>query len=343
MNSRIQYLLQQYENNNCSREEMEELFHYIRTSKNAGASLKSWVNKTYQEIRNNHPSFAYVNEQGILVTTTTDTDVFDTPGPFQPLKKHTYLRIAIVAGALMTTLVLILWGNGYFRKEAVAPPETEKVLIRKKTGNGENKYLLLPDSSQVWLNAGSSLAFYSNLSADRTVQLTGEAFFKIKPGASPFFIKTADITLLAQATSSCNVKAYEREAEIIVSVSQGRLQVQREGTRINDMLPGRQVHLGRKDKSVMEKTVPVEKIAAWQWGEHIYDYAMLEDIVADLQRIFNAKILILDPEKKHQKILVSLRREMGIEGCLSRIAALANMSMHLVDNEYILGELTPAS
>ncbi len=341
MNSRIQYLLQQYENNNCSREEMEELFHYIRTSKNAGASLKSWVNQTYQGIRNNHPSFAYVNEQGILVTDHAGPDIFEEREPFRKLRKNIYVRMVISAGILLAAFGLIWLGGRYLKVSETPPPEKEKVLIQKKTVNGENKYLLLPDSTQVWLNVGSSLDFYSNLPDDRVVHLTGEAFFKIKPAATPFSIKVSDITLHAQAASSCNIKAYDDENEVIVSVNQGRLQVEREGTRINDLLPGRQVNLGRLDKSVTEKSVPVEKMAAWQWGEYIYDYAMLEDIVADLQRIYNVKILILDPEKKHQKVLVSLRREMGIEGCLSRIAELTNMEVHLVDNEYMLGELLP--
>lgn len=343
MNSRIQYLLQQYENNNCSREEMEELFHYIRTSRNANASLKSWVNQTYQGIRNSHPSFAYVNEQGVLVTEHGGADIFEKPAPFRTFRKNIYIRIAIGAGILMTALGLIWLGSRYFGVAETLAPEAEKLLIQKKTVNGENKYLLLPDSTQVWLNVGSSLDFYSNLSDDRVVYLTGEAFFKIKPGVTPFAIQVADITLRTPAAASCNIKAYDDENEIIVSASQGRLHVEREGARINDLLPGRQVNLGRLDKSVTEKHVPVEKIAAWQWGEYIYDYTMLEDIVADLQRIYNVKILILDPEKKHQKILVSLRREVGIEGCLSRIAELTNMEIHLVDNEYMLGELTPAS
>lgn len=340
MNSRIQYLLQQYENNNCSREEMEELFYYIRTSKDVNASIKSWVNKKYREIRDNLPSFAYVNDQGELVTDHGSAGLFEGQEPSG--RRNRIRRYALLVGAFVIILGLVWAGFTYFRASEPKALEKERSIIQKRTGNGENKYLLLPDSSQVWLNVGSVLEFYDDFVENRSIRLTGEAFIKTRAGVAPFQVSAANITLQTNAASSYNIKAYEDENEIIVSVSQGKLSVDRAGIRINELSPGRQTNLGRADKSVTEKSVSVEKMAAWQWGEYIYDYAMVEDIVSDLKRIFNAKIIILDPEKKHQKIYVSLRREMGIEDCLASVARLTNMEVNLVDDEYMLGDLTPA-
>ncbi len=318
---------------------MEELFYYIRTSKDANASIKSWVNNKYQEIRDNRPSFAYVNEEGILVTEQSNTGLFE--GEVQQ-KRRGIGRIQVLAGGVFLIVLAIIWLAGkYLKVREPQVPERERSLILKKTANGENKYLLLPDSSQVWLNVGSTLEFYDDFSENRVVMLTGEAFFKSRPGSTPLLVNAGIITLHTQSAASYNIKAYDDENEIIVSVSQGKLNVDRLGTHINELLPGRQINLGRMDRSLTEKSVPVEKMAAWQWGEYIYDYAMVEDIVTDLKRIFNEKIVILDPEKKHQKIFLSLRREMGIEDCLSRVAKLTNMEVNMVGDEYMLGELVP--
>jgi len=334
--SRIQYLLQQYENNNCSREEMEELFHYIRTSKNSNA-LKSWVSQKYQEIRKHHPSFTYVNEHGVLITELGDSRV-DEKKIFR--RPRIGYRAALIGLAGFSMLAAFLWlGYKYLSITEKTPPQKEKTLVQKRTAKGENKYLLLPDSTQVWMNVGSVLEFYDDFREDRTIRLVGEAFFKIKSSADLFKIDAGGVLIDTRGPASCNIKAYNNEDEVIVSVSQGKLNIDRGDMEEKELTPGRQLILGKADKSINERDIPVGKISAWQWGEYIYDYAMLDDIVSDLERVFNAKIVVLDPEKKQQKIYVSLRREMGIEDCLARIGRLTNMELHLVGDEYMLGEL----
>ena len=46
---------------------------------------------------------------------------------------------------------------------------------------GEQKRLILPDSSEVWLNAGSSILYPETFAKDkRQVILNGEAYFSVK-------------------------------------------------------------------------------------------------------------------------------------------------------------------
>ncbi|MBX3240287.1 MAG: FecR domain-containing protein [Chitinophagaceae bacterium] len=336
--SRIQYLLQQYENNNCSREEMEELFYYIRTNKEANSSLRSWVNQNYQKIRKHNPSFAYVNESGQLVTESIHTNHEEKP--FDGRRSTLSIPLTLLVGLSVIGVLLWLGSKKINRETKIAGREKNQVV--QSTGKGENKYLLLPDSSQVWMNVASTLHYYDDFSEDRKVKITGEAFFKVKHNTQPFTIKTNNIVLKTQ-NASCNLKAYENENETIVSVSQGKVTVHKNGDRINELTPGRQLNIGKSDKSVMEKSIAVEKISAWQWGEYIYDYAELKDIILGLERIFNVKIVLLDQDKKNQKVYISFRREMGIEECLTRLGKLTSMELNHVGDEYLLGSSAPGS
>ena len=63
--------------------------------------------------------------------------------------------------------------------------------------------LTLPDSSKVWLNAGSTLkyptAFTSNV---REVEMSGEAYFEVHADKEhPFIVNTGDLKVTATGTA----------------------------------------------------------------------------------------------------------------------------------------------
>ncbi|MNT21360.1 FecR protein [compost metagenome] len=62
------------------------------------------------------------------------------------------------------------------------------------TSNGETYKVRLPDHSEVWLNAASTLKFPASFSSSkiRKVELIGEGYFEIaKDKSKPFIVKTA--------------------------------------------------------------------------------------------------------------------------------------------------------
>ncbi|MBX3256817.1 MAG: FecR domain-containing protein [Chitinophagaceae bacterium] len=343
MNDRIQYLLSQYENNNCSREEMEELFYYVRNSRTNDGLLKKIVYQVYEDIRKNHPSFTYVDGQGKLVSTEADQlHIVDNRQGFdrQVLKKYT--RLVIFSGVI---ILAIIAGIGIKRFSSIQEggDAAMSTLTKKFSQRSEHKFLLLSDSTQVWLNASSSLEFPDRFTGDiREVFLKGEAYFKIKQvNDKPFVIHSGKITARSIGAASCNFKSYKDENETIVAVSQGLVTVDKADKQMAELMAGREVKIGKADRSVLEKNIEIEKIAAWQWGELIYDEAMLTDVVTDLERIYNAKITIADKEKARKKIAITFRREIGIEEALERVCRLTHTRLNTIaENEFLIEPLT---
>jgi transmembrane sensor len=75
---------------------------------------------------------------------------------------------------------------------------------------GRKQKIVLPDNTQVWLNADSKLSYDDNMNngKTRTVYLTGEAFFDVtKRPDQPFIIHTSKISIKVLGTAF-NVKAY---------------------------------------------------------------------------------------------------------------------------------------
>lgn len=88
----------------------------------------------------------------------------------------------------------------------------------------------LPDGSDVELNSGSALSYARGfwrlpfVAADeRTVQLSGEAYFDVERGARPFVVETADARVRVLGTAF-NVRSRD-DAGTIVTVEEGRVEV----------------------------------------------------------------------------------------------------------------------
>lgn len=80
------------------------------------------------------------------------------------------------------------------------------------SGNGERKYVLLPDNTKLYLNAGSRLILGKGFgTANRSVYLFGEAMFDVTHNADlPFVVHVKDFDVKVLGTLF-NVKAYEGE------------------------------------------------------------------------------------------------------------------------------------
>lgn len=76
------------------------------------------------------------------------------------------------------------------------------------------KKVVLPDGSEVWLNVKSTLRLAGDFNVkNRTVFLSGDAFFKIKPSRSKLFvIRTAQLVLNSYG-GSLRVDAYPSPGE----------------------------------------------------------------------------------------------------------------------------------
>jgi transmembrane sensor len=94
------------------------------------------------------------------------------------------------------------------------------------TKNGSKTKTVLPDGSQVWLNAETNLTYNERFGKDnREVNLTGEAFFVVvKDSAHPFIIHTRRMDLKVVGTSF-NVKSYPGEQTSEAALISGSLEI----------------------------------------------------------------------------------------------------------------------
>jgi ferric-dicitrate binding protein FerR (iron transport regulator) len=83
---------------------------------------------------------------------------------------------------------------------------------------------VLPDGSEVFLTKGSRLKYFDGFNVDnRAVEITGEAFFKVKPGSDLPFIVNTNGTKIKVTGTSFHVSAPANEEDVEVVVRSGKV------------------------------------------------------------------------------------------------------------------------
>jgi ferric-dicitrate binding protein FerR (iron transport regulator) len=330
MEERIKYLFRQYLNNACTRKEFEEFFSYINDASN-NELIRELIKKVYDETGQEFASFTFVDEQGKLVLTKPEWAPESSAGTTARRKKYAvYLAAAIVV--LATGFIWIFNTLHPQQQVAVVPALTKKI-----TERSEYKYLLLPDSTQVWLNAASSLEYPKQFDKEkREVFLSGEAWFDVKHAdKQPFIIHTGKVSTRVLGTAF-NIKAYPGRENITVSVSRGKVRVSYEEKEVAVLTKGQQVKVGNTGNHIVAKKAIATEAADWQQGNLVYDDETFGDIITDLERIYDVTIRVKNEALVHEHITTSFRREIGIEKALELLSNLTDTRVIQVNNMYVI-------
>lgn len=330
MEERIRYLFRQYLENKCSREELEEFFSYIRAS-DQDEVLRSLIKKVYEHTEQMPSLQTYVNEYGTLIL-TGKAGISDITVP-KKRSRRKWLAAAIIV-FLITAGPVLWWLN---TPDSHHPTPVTAPLTKRTTEPSEYKYLLLPDSTQVWLNASSTLEFPAHFGSEkREVTLSGEAYFDVRRSENaPFIIHTGRISTTVLGTSF-NIKAYPDRQHIIISVSTGKVKISYNNVPLATLVKGQQVKVNSRLNTVVEKEIAPAEVAAWQQGKMSYEDETFEDIVADLERQYNVKIRIDNDAIRKLKVSTSFRREIGIEQALQVLCKLTDTMLRQSDGWYII-------
>ena len=154
--------------------------------------------------------------------------------------------------------------------------------ITAQTQAGEMKTLILPDGSELILNARSTASYKEDWSDDRQIELNGSGFFKVKKGSRfVVFTKYGDVEVLG---TSFDVTARENQFRVICETGRVRVSAGNESVIIN---PGEQADFA--EKKLVSR--PAKRAGdAWISGQFIYENEPLVNVISDIEDQFNVEI-----------------------------------------------------
>ncbi|MGO4294966.1 FecR family protein [Chitinophaga sp. RAB17] len=183
-------------------------------------------------------------------------------------------------------------GSGQLRYDASGATAGVNAYNSITTPNGGEYQVVLPDGSQVWLNAASSIRFPATFAHDaRRVEITGEAYFEVvKNGNVPFYVTTGHHRIEVLGTGF-NVQSYRNDADITTTLLQGSIRIAA-GANTRILKPGQQTKVNRETPVSIQliEDADTEEALAWRNGKFIFNDTELQTVVRQLERWYDVNI-----------------------------------------------------
>jgi ferric-dicitrate binding protein FerR (iron transport regulator) len=231
----------------------------------------------------------------------------------------------------MAAVLAVFIGIGYFAYTTFF----EDKMIVLTTAAGERISHYLPDSSQVWLNENSQLAYAEDFSAaHRIVRLTGEGFFEVRKAEGKRFTVLTEEAKTEVIGTSFNVRAYPDE-DVKVQVVSGKVAFSPRNEDNSVFLEPGFEGLLEKDKVPEKSAIEDPNFRAWQNHELIFNNTSLQQLAQTLEAYFNISMHIDNPNLANCRFTATFDQP-DITEILKVLSITGNLTYDQQGNQYTL-------
>ncbi len=221
----------------------------------------------------------------------------------------------------IAAVIILLIAIGGLYQIFEQPLGGEKIsYIEKSNPAGERSQFILPDNTVVWLNAKSTITYpesFEDLS-QRTIELKGEAYFKVADRVSqPFVVKTDEFNVQVLGTTF-NVKAYKEDEEYITTLIEGKVKLAEDKNRKKKTFlnTGEMYVYNKKNQSSnVRRGIDTKKITSWKDGKLIFDDVAFSSIAKELERWYGAEIELVSEIRGKYSYTMTITDEELKEVC----------------------------
>ena len=159
------------------------------------------------------------------------------------------------------------------------------------TPRGGQYQVTLADGTRVWLNAESSLRFPTAFAGrERSVELTGEAYFEVKADKDKPFLVKAGQTETRVLGTNFNIMAYSDEGAVKTTLLEGAVSMG-QGTRSAMLRPGEQGQYDDGKGVIATRAVNTRAVVAWKDGYYFFDRTPMKNVMRQIARWYDVNIV----------------------------------------------------
>lgn len=224
-------------------------------------------------------------------------------------------KYAAVMALLLLSAVSLLWIHNATKEGTT---DEEFIFSEIYVPNGQKKSLILSDGTQVTLNAGSYLRYPSTFKGTtRIIEIDGEAFLNVSPDAHrPFIVHTENVDIKVLGTSF-NVKAYQNDQQVMVSVCSGKVQVDLPEASMN-LKPDEIMILDKTNGELEKRQINSRKTTAWMSSGLFFYKTPITVVIQELERHYNCTIEI-ENETIKQEVVYGEHSNESLESVLNAL------------------------
>ena len=195
--------------------------------------------------------------------------------------------------ARIAAIIVLMMGSSYLivsRYSAITSFLTGKMIVASDPA--AEKSIVLPDGSQVHLNASSKIVYSENKKEHtRKVRLTGEAFFDVRHDEENPFIVSANNAIIRVMGTSFNIIAEEGDGPVSVFVESGSVELSSTGSYLSPVI----IEAGF---SGLVTATKIERISttdpnllSWKTRNLVFHEATMTEVIEALNHTFHTNII----------------------------------------------------
>jgi len=339
---KLQQLFAKYLQRRCTPEEVAELISLLQQG-DAEESLSEPMQTLWGQLKEDKTEHPVDWDKMYGNLRRTEEDLFSLhQRRTRPAYKLHYLfhRAWFKVAAILILCMMVsaaYWAlTGNNRKLRPAPAAGENVggilsALNKK------QIIHLPDGSTVILNADSKLDYPASFAGKyREAYLTGEGYFDIVHHARmPFLVHTGKITTRVLGTAF-NIKAYPADEAIEVTVTHGKVQVERENKNMGLLTADQQISFSKKTEVYVQKKVDIKQVTAWKPEEIRLDDVTMEEAATRIGQRFKVIIEFANPAIKNCRVTATFYEDDLLNEIMTVICGVSQSNFTIHDNKIII-------
>jgi ferric-dicitrate binding protein FerR (iron transport regulator) len=323
----IEILIAKSVSGNISLEEAKELENW-KSSSNKNLSIYNHTLKAWNK------AGIYIDEKGQIEDKIKIHKEINKHLQFQLVKTNRRNFIYKIAAILALPLALaISWYFLEIKQNSI----NQKLKTEIMSPKGNISKCILPDGTEVWINAASSISYDPNRynSEIREINLKGEAYFSVTGNVEKPFRVTTDLGCVCVTGTEFNVSAYpgSKTFETVLSKGSVILNFYTNNQQEIKLVPGERAIYDSNKNEVFISNVDSEMFSSWRNGEIIFKDATLNDLIKELERIYDIKFYLEDKKLGEYRFRGMFSYNNNLIDALEKIKKTAQLDYNINNKE----------
>ena len=318
-------LVERYIVGDCSSAERETVDAWIRQQPDDGNVVR-WLRGRLQDSIAPTPAGADAGRAYAEFTRRTEQNGAALATPKNRTPENVRLtdrlkRSSLIRAVISLSVLAIAGASAYFGLRT-SPPAGFPARIYA-TGAGQQTTVQLPDGSRVMLAPHTTLVVGGTGATRRTVQLTGEAYFDVKPvPGAPFVVQTGSIRTQVLGTVF-TVRHYEHDREVTVAVRSGRVS---SGRHKPFILSENMVARITDSTAVINTDADLSEYTEWTKGRLVFHMTPVSQVLAAVGHWYGYELRLSDSTLAQEPVVTMLNGHSAPDA-LATLRSLLNVDM----------------
>ena len=314
--------------------------HENKPIKNTGLEIEKFL-----DFRSGLTSEDKKLEAGVLIeeikTVNVDTAYHKVSSRIKARSQTTHIITIITRIAAVFTLPLLaftVWSL-FLQEKPTELAQNEITWNEIESPAGMRSHILLPDGSDLWLNAESKIRYSIPFTREnRRVELTGEAFLKVVKNENAPFIVNAGAATVKVLGTQFNVKAYPEDEQLEIALTEGSIEFTgtvADGKKATATLIASDfLAMNKATGEVRLENKNLNMHVSWVKNIIIFDETPMPEVAKTLERWYGVKVVVADAEINKYRFNTTFENES-----LFRVIELLELSSPAIKIKYTPGKI----